>query len=271
MGHDSAHGSAPVNDDEEEDSLIEEVSSVKPKKPSRRAARAKKNDLKEPPKEWIVEEEIALCQAWCDVSENNIVGNNMKTKGFGMRLLRTLKRKLVHQEAMTRSLANGKIGFALKLVLFALSSIMLKIITKVRMSLWKSHEVRSLGRDQSKAKKKSAASSREKSSSFVDLVADKFLNIKKEKRNKREEQQQSYIQLKNQELNIQEAERWEAAELKREKIAIQRRTLELAEREKRDRDILFYNTEINSSLPAIQQQKLQKMKDEIRERYNLDY
>ncbi|GKB98739.1 hypothetical protein Tco_0984876 [Tanacetum coccineum] len=132
-------------------------------------------------------------------------------------------------------------------------------------------EVRPPGRDQSKAKKKSTASSRGKSSSFVDLVADKFLNIKKEKRNKREEkQQQSYIQLKNRELDIREAERREAAELKREKMAIQLRTLELAEREKRDKDILLYNTEINSSLPVIQQ-KLQEMKDEIRERHDLDY
>ncbi|GKC86921.1 hypothetical protein Tco_1147570 [Tanacetum coccineum] len=127
-----------------------------------------------------------------------------------------------------------------------------------------SQEVRPPGRDQSKAKKKSVASSRGKSSSFVDLVADKFLNIKKERWNKREKQKQSYIQLKNRELDIREAKRREAAELKREKIAIQRRTLELAEREKRDRDILFYNTEINSSLPAIQQQKLQEMKDEIK-------
>ncbi|GJZ25277.1 hypothetical protein Tco_0562736 [Tanacetum coccineum] len=53
-------------------------------------------------------------------------------------------------------------------------------------------EVRPLGRNQPKAKKKSAASSSGKSSSFVDLVAEKFLNIKKEKWNKKEEQQQSY-------------------------------------------------------------------------------
>ncbi|GKE11470.1 hypothetical protein Tco_1415021 [Tanacetum coccineum] len=49
MGHGSAHGSVPVNDDEEDDSHVEE---------------------------------IALCKAWCDVSENNIAGNGMKTKGF---------------------------------------------------------------------------------------------------------------------------------------------------------------------------------------------
>ncbi|GJW57250.1 hypothetical protein Tco_0103981 [Tanacetum coccineum] len=84
-----------------------------------------------------------------------------------------------------------------------------------------------MGRDRAKAKKKSSASSREGSSSF----------------------------LKNRELDIQEAERREAAELKREKLAIQRRTLELAERDKRDRDILFYNSKISFSLPAIQQQK----------------
>ncbi|GKC90937.1 hypothetical protein Tco_1151586 [Tanacetum coccineum] len=151
------HGSAHVNDDEEDDSPVEEVSPVKPKKPSRRAARAKKNDPTEPPKERTVEEEIALCQAWCDVSENNIVGNR-KDEG-----------------------------------------------------------------------------------------ATRFLYT-----------------VKNRELDIREAERQEAAELKREKLVIQRQTFELAEREKQDKDILFYNSEIGSYLPAIQQQKLHEMKTKSR-------
>ncbi|GKC23458.1 hypothetical protein Tco_1025608 [Tanacetum coccineum] len=77
----SAHGSVPIHDDED-DSPVEDVSPVKPKKPSRRAARAKKDDPKEPPKDWTVAEETALCQAWCDVLENNIYGNNIKAKGF---------------------------------------------------------------------------------------------------------------------------------------------------------------------------------------------
>ncbi|GJS08545.1 transposon ty3-I gag-pol polyprotein [Tanacetum coccineum] len=42
-------------------------------------------------------------------------------------------------------------------------------------------ELRPMGRDRSKAKKKSAGSSRGGSSSFVDLVADKFLNMKQKK------------------------------------------------------------------------------------------
>nr|GEV89346.1 hypothetical protein [Tanacetum cinerariifolium] len=82
--HDSAHGSVLIHDDED-DSLVEEVSPVKPKKPSRRAAKAKKDEpkeAKEAPKEWTVEEEIALCQGWCDILENNILENSMKAKGF---------------------------------------------------------------------------------------------------------------------------------------------------------------------------------------------
>ncbi|GKD82835.1 hypothetical protein Tco_1349674, partial [Tanacetum coccineum] len=44
---------------------VEEVSPVKPKKPSRCTTKAKKDEpkeVKETPKEWTVEEEIALCQ-----------------------------------------------------------------------------------------------------------------------------------------------------------------------------------------------------------------
>ncbi|GJR59648.1 hypothetical protein Tco_1501810 [Tanacetum coccineum] len=74
-------------------------------------------------------------------------------------------------------------------------------------------EQRPIGRD--RAKKKSFASSRE-GSLFVDLVADKFFNIKSEKWGKMKEQQDSYIQLKNQELDIPEAARREATDLKRE-------------------------------------------------------
>ncbi|GJV67919.1 hypothetical protein Tco_1483428 [Tanacetum coccineum] len=120
-----------------------------------------------------------------------------------------------------------------------------------------------MGRDRPKAKKKVAGSS----SSIVDLVADKFYNMKQ----KKDKEQQAYMEMKNRELNIREAEAREIAQLKREKLKIQRRTLKLAEREKHDRDILFYNSIIDMNLPLIQQQKLFEMKMEIKERYNLDY
>nr|GEZ61945.1 hypothetical protein [Tanacetum cinerariifolium] len=63
-------------------------------------------------------------------------------------------------------------------------------------------EQRPMGRDQAKAKKKLSISSRERSSLFVDLVADKFLNIKRGIWGKMKKQQESYIQLKNRELDI---------------------------------------------------------------------
>ncbi|GJZ85173.1 hypothetical protein Tco_0650512 [Tanacetum coccineum] len=83
MGQGSAHSSAPVDyDDDDDDSPVEEMSPVK--KPLKRASRAKKNDAKdnEPAKDWTKAEEIALFQAWCDVSENSEKRNIMKVKGF---------------------------------------------------------------------------------------------------------------------------------------------------------------------------------------------
>ncbi|GKA54104.1 hypothetical protein Tco_0753053 [Tanacetum coccineum] len=200
--HDSAHGSAPVNDDVEDDSPVEEVSPVKPKKPSRRAARAKKDALKDRPKDWTVAEETALCQAWCDVSENNIAGNKQSP--------RLDRRKKPKTSETTSESASGGIDLNDE-------------------ADEETEELRPMGRDRSKAKKKSTGSSRVRSSSFVDL---------------------------NRELSIREAEVQQAAQLKRKKLEIQRRTLELAERDKRDKDIIFYNSEISSSLPPIQQQKL---------------
>ncbi|GJR92996.1 hypothetical protein Tco_0265170 [Tanacetum coccineum] len=202
MGHDSA----TVNDDEEDDSPVEEVSPVKPKKPSRRAARAKKNDPKEPPKEWTVEEEIALCQAWCDETGSSrgydsilskwknrvhprigafcaIINNVEDNHESGSNDLDVFQKacaeyKMIYKQYFTLEHWSASGGFNLN--------------NETEEPVEETQKVRPLGRDQPKAKKKSAASSRGKSSSFVDLVAENFLNIKKEKWNKREEQQQSY-------------------------------------------------------------------------------
>nr|GEV15644.1 Gag-Pol polyprotein [Tanacetum cinerariifolium] len=181
MGQGSAYGSAPVDDD---DSPVEEMSPVK--KPSKRASRANKNDAKdkELAKDWTKAKEIALCQGWCDVSENSEKRNSMKVKGFWEAVINYFKKETNEYE--------------------------------------EAQEHRSLGRDAAKANKKSFASFREGSSSFVDLVADKYLGIKSTKWEKMQEQQDSYIQLKNRVLDIQKAARKEAAKLKKEKLEIQR-------------------------------------------------
>ena len=66
--HGSFHGSMPVDDD------VEETSPVKPKKPSRRATKAKgKGKEPEPAKKvepWSIKEEVILCKAFIFVLKN---------------------------------------------------------------------------------------------------------------------------------------------------------------------------------------------------------
>ncbi|GKD37590.1 retrotransposon protein, putative, ty3-gypsy subclass [Tanacetum coccineum] len=248
IGHGSGHGSAPVQDDED-DSPIEEVSPVKPKKPSRRAAKANKDKTKEPPKDWTMAEETAFCQAWCDVSENNIDGNSMKSKGFWDAVIRYFEKETgssrgydsivskwknrvrprintfdanhesgtndldVYHKACTEYKMMYKSDFTLdhcynvlkdhlgwkdvEMPYFYKSQGRKKSKTSETTSgsasgglnfneeadedVEETQEFRPMSRDRAKAKKKAAGSSRGGSSSFVDLVADKFFNIKQKK------------------------------------------------------------------------------------------
>ncbi|GKC14908.1 ABC transporter G family member 7 isoform X2 [Tanacetum coccineum] len=287
MGHGSAHGSAHGSDPIEADSPVEELPPIKAKKPSKRASKTKKNDNKESSKEWTTAEEIVLCKGWCDVSENSEKGNTMKSKGFWQTVINYFRNEIgstrggscdlnVYQKAC----AEYELVYGHPFTLEPCWNILKGLATwkEIEMpSFYKktkgrkksktsettsgsaqgslnlndeaveseeeTQEERSIGRD--RAKKKSSASFRE-GYSFVDL-------------------------LKNRELDIQEAARRGAADLKREKLEIQHRALELAEKKKRNKDILFYNSVIDSSLPSTQQQKLQELKDKIKEYYNLDY
>ncbi|GKB50890.1 hypothetical protein Tco_0901643 [Tanacetum coccineum] len=175
---------------DDDDSPVEEMSLVKAKKPSKRASRTKKNDGKEieAPKDWTKAEEIAL---WQDYEYK------------GARKIQDFRNHLQS--------ASG--GFNLN--------------NEADEYEEEAREHQPMGRDASKAKKKSHASSREGSSSFVALVVDKYLGIKSTNWEKIQEQQDSYIQLKNQELDIHEAAHKEATDLKREKLEIHRRKLQL--------------------------------------------
>ncbi|GKA70009.1 glutathione S-transferase T3-like protein [Tanacetum coccineum] len=66
----------------EDDSPVEEVEPVKPKrKYTRRSKPTKKND-KEFVEPWTIEEEIALCKAFVAKSEDSVQGNGKKAAGF---------------------------------------------------------------------------------------------------------------------------------------------------------------------------------------------
>ncbi|GJR14067.1 hypothetical protein Tco_0796719 [Tanacetum coccineum] len=184
-GHGSAQHSAHV-DNEEDDSPVKEMSPVKAKKPLKRASKAKK-------------------------------GNSMKAKGFWEAVIKYFENET---EVEMPSFYKNTNGQKKSKIYETTSGSASGLNNEADESEEETQEQRPMGRDRAKAKKKSSTSSREGSSSFVDLVADKFLNIKKEKWGKMREQQESYIQLKNRELDIREAERREAAELKIEKLAI---------------------------------------------------
>ncbi|GJS80253.1 reverse transcriptase domain, reverse transcriptase zinc-binding domain protein [Tanacetum coccineum] len=84
------HGSAPVEDD----SPVEEVAApAKGKKVSKRLPKTvqPKEGFKMSP--WTIADEIVLCQAWCDVSENSITGNTMKSKGFWLKVIEYFKKE----------------------------------------------------------------------------------------------------------------------------------------------------------------------------------
>ncbi|GJV75456.1 hypothetical protein Tco_1507040 [Tanacetum coccineum] len=245
MGHGSGHGSAPGSahgstqgsvpfHDDEDDSPVEEVSPVKPKKPSRRVAKAKKDEpkeVKETPKEWTVEEEIALCQGWCDVSENSISGNSMKAKGFWEAVIRYFENETgstrgydsivskwknrvrprigafcaiiknieanhesgtndldVYQKACWKNVempnfyqSQGRKKSKTSETTSGSASGGLNLNEEADEAVEETQEFRPMGRDRAKAKKKAVGSSRGGASSFVDLVADKFCNMRQKK------------------------------------------------------------------------------------------
>ncbi|GJU18939.1 retrotransposon protein, putative, ty3-gypsy subclass [Tanacetum coccineum] len=233
--HGSAHGSVSVHDDED-DSHVEEVSPVKPKKPSRQnnisgnsmkakgfweaviryfkketgSSRANHesgtNDLDVYHKaceeyKMIYKGDFTLEHCY------NILKDHPGWKYVEMPYFyQTQGRKKSKNSETTSGSASGG----------------LNLNREADEDMEETQEFRLMGRDRAKAKKKAAGSSRGRSSSFVDLIADKFYNMKQKKWRKKDEQQQSYIELKNRELSIREAEAREIAQLKREKLEIQR-------------------------------------------------
>nr|GEX15911.1 reverse transcriptase domain-containing protein [Tanacetum cinerariifolium] len=140
----------------------------------RRTAKAKKNDPKEPPKEWTVEEEIALCQARCDVSKNNVVGNSMKTKEFWNAVITYFEKENGSSNIEMPSFYNNAKGRKKSKTSETTSGSAsggFNLNDEADELVEETQKVRPMGRDRSKAKKKSSASSR-LSSMSVSLIKD---------------------------------------------------------------------------------------------------
>ncbi|GJS72828.1 retrotransposon protein, putative, ty3-gypsy subclass [Tanacetum coccineum] len=241
LGHGSALGSAHglvqgsvLFHDDKDDSPVEEVLLVKPKKPSRHSAKAKKDEpkeVKETPKEWIVEEEIALCQGWYFENEtgstrgyDSIVSkwkNRVRPRiGAFYAIIKNIEANHesgtndldVYQKASAKYKMMYKGDFTLEHCYNVLKdhpgwknvempnfyqsrgrkksktskttsgsvSGGLKLNEEADEDVEESQEFRPMGCDRANAKKKAVGSSRGGASSFVDLVADKFYNMKQQ-------------------------------------------------------------------------------------------
>ena len=60
------------------------------------------------------------------------------------------------------------------------------------------------------------------------------------------------------------------AEQEDRRLAMEKEWLEFERQKKYQKDLLFYFKPIDPSLPAFQRQKMQELKDAIKEQYNLE-
>ncbi|GJW67015.1 hypothetical protein Tco_0121439 [Tanacetum coccineum] len=172
--HGSAHGSAPVNDDVEDDSPVEEVSPVKHKKPSRRAARAKKDAPKEPPKDWTVAEETALCKlgamvrpridAFCAIIHNVEANHESGTNDLDVYHKACAEYKMIYKQDFT-------LEHCYNVLKDHQASGGIDLNDEADEE---TEELQPMGRDRSKAKKKSAGSSRADLFIYTSIVEDKL-------------------------------------------------------------------------------------------------
>lgn len=135
---------------------------------------------------------------------------------------------------------------------------------------------RPIGRDATKKnKKKSSTSSK---SSYMEDVAEKWKTIKSMALGMRKELADGYYELKKKkldqkqmELELQAKRDQKAAEIEDKRFSLEQQRLEFEREKKCQKDIIFYLQPIDPSLPPLQQQKIQEVKDAIKAYYNLDY
>ena len=95
-GHGSFHDSVPnddVQNDDDDNTLSEEMSPVKPKKRAttkgkKAAAKPVEKEVDKDTSNWSKEEDIVLCMAWCDSLEDSAIGNNQNSKGFWTKVIK---------------------------------------------------------------------------------------------------------------------------------------------------------------------------------------
>ncbi|GJV92951.1 hypothetical protein Tco_1540764 [Tanacetum coccineum] len=222
--HDSKGSSQPVQDD----SPVEEVAAPVKRKYTKRPQQSKKND-KDLVNPLSPEEEIALCKAWVDVSENNVQGNVRRAKGYKNGANELYYYDLAHKEYRT-TYGGSKKSWTSKTTSHDTSDslhIGLDLNDEVVDSEDVEVEVRHMGQDRSK-KKASSSIARSESSAAVGEAgiesSSEYLRIKER-------------ELELERLKLEKEERMEQIrltqhmELEAQRIAHERQQLEF-ERER---------------------------------------
>ncbi|GJT37154.1 glutathione S-transferase T3-like protein [Tanacetum coccineum] len=182
----------------ENDSLVEEVEPVQPKrKYTRRSKPTKKND-KEFVEPWTIEEEIALCKAFVAKSEDSVEGNGKKAAGFWREVAEHF-----HEE-----MGEDKRSY---------DSVNCKWKNRIRPKVSQFCEIYNSVRDRHKVS----------DPSLVDALLSKFTMAATPFFTQRKESPSEYLRIKERELELEERKRQEQGELERMRIAQREKELDL--------------------------------------------
>ncbi|GKA64719.1 hypothetical protein Tco_0764426 [Tanacetum coccineum] len=267
----------------ENDSPVEEVEPVQPKrKYTRRSKPTKKND-KEFVEPWTIEEEIALCKAFIAKSDDSVQGNGKKAAGFEG----TPKWKKVEMPKFYKSKQSSSKKSRTSENTSQGNSDSAHIDVNLNDEAADSEDEEAqevpapIGRDRAK-KKESSSGARSETSiagdpSLVDALLSKFTMAATPFFTQRKESSSEYLRIKERELELEERKRQEQGELERLKIAqrdkeldLQQKMFEFQQQQKFEEDLKYYN-EDHDHLTGRALSTALFLKKKIKERWNLDY
>ncbi|GKC54111.1 hypothetical protein Tco_1076856, partial [Tanacetum coccineum] len=243
----------------EDDSPVEEVEPVKPKrKYTRRSKPTKKND-KEFVELWTIEEEITLCKAWVAKSEDSVEGNDKKTTGFWTEVADHF-----HGEMGEDKRSYDSVNCIWKN----------RIRPKVEMlKFYKSKK-------SSSKKPRTSENTSQGNSDSVHIgvnLNDEAADSEDVEAQERKESSSEYLRIKELELEREERKRQEQGELERLRIAqrekeldLQQKMFEFQQQQKFEEDLRYYN-EDHDHLTGITLSTALFLKKKIKESWNLDY
>ncbi|GKC32247.1 glutathione S-transferase T3-like protein [Tanacetum coccineum] len=224
----------------ENDSPVEEVEPVQPKrKYTRRSKPTKKND-KEFVEPWTIEEEIALCKAFVAKSKDSVQGNGKKAAGIPKILKDYPKWKKVEMPNFYKSKQSSSKKSRTSENTSQGNSDSAHIGVNLNDEAADSEDVEAqevpapIGRDRAK-KKGSSSGARSETSiagdpSLVDVLLSKFTMAATSFFTQRKESSFEYLRIKERELELEERKRQEQGELERLRIAQRDKELDLQQK-----------------------------------------